>query len=146
MIADIDLYKALKEVIPKELSSLFSYIEQSKVVGDKTIVKEDTAVFYFRSANNPIRTIDGTYVLEFNRLVLNIFTHRGEDGVLAGHKYCKHICDNLDKIFNKDYEVDGTCFTILNCRRLGKYQYVGPNKQGIASFSINYMIEYEGGN
>lgn len=140
------LFEGIEQSIPNDFPTKFSYIDLIRVIDEKSIVTEDTTVIYFKSANNPDRVIEGNYAIEYQRMVINVYTHRGESGVLDGLDYCKRVCECLDKVFNKVFNIDGICFTILDCKRLGNYNYLGPTKQGIQTFSINYLIKYEGGN
>lgn len=138
------LYEALIQVLPGDYPVKFSYVDLASSENDKIKVTKNTAAMYFRSAGNSVaRDISsGEYGQEMMRLVMNVFTDRGEAGVLAGLDYCDRVCKALDKVFNKVFVVGETKVFISDCQKIGNYQYVGQTKQGVASFSLNYLIKY----
>lgn len=144
MTSTNNLFEALIQVLPKDYSIKFSYLDLASSNNGEINVTKNTAAIYFRSAgNSTIRDIStGRYGQDMLRLVMNVFTDRGEAGVLAGLDYCKRVCDTLDTIINKVFIVGDTKVFIADCQKIGNYQYVGPTKQGIASFSLNYLIKY----
>lgn len=144
MISIDKLYEALLQVLPDDYPIKFSYVDLASSSDGEIHVVKNTAAMYFRSAGIPVaRDItSGKYILENIRLVMNVFTDRGEAGVLAGLDYCRRVCEVLDGLFNRRFIVGNTPVFIADCQKIGSYQYVGPTKQGIASFSINYLIKY----
>lgn len=140
------IYEAIKQIIPNNLTTKFSFIDLGKVIDEKAVITENTVAIYLKSATNPERVIEGDYAIEYIRVVFNVYTTRGSKGVKEGLEYCKEVCETMDKVFNRVFSIDDKCFTILDSSRLGNYEYLGPTKQGIQTFSINYMLKYEGGN
>lgn len=138
------LYEALLQVLPGDYPVKFSYVDLASSENNTIKVTKNIAAMYFRSAGNPsARDVSsGEYGQEMLRLVMNVFTDRGEAGVLAGLDYCDRVCKALDHVFNKTFVVGETKVFIADCQKIGNYQYVGPTKQGIASFSLNYLIKY----
>lgn len=145
MIDLIKLYKAVKETLPESLPTKFNFVETSEIESGKFKPTKNTVAIYFKSANNGERTVDGKYVIEYLRMILNVYTDEGERGVLDGHSLCKRLCESLDVVFNRDFEIDGYELTILDCARQGLYNYTGPDKSGVETFSINYLLTIEGG-
>lgn len=145
MVATNILYEALLTVLPTTYKLKFSYLEASTVSGNKTIINKNIGAIYFRSAgNSEYRKIgDGEYGIDQYRMIINLYTDRGESGVLAGLDYCAKVCDILDKLYNTNINVNGTNVFICETKRLGNYQYMGPTEQGIASFSINYLVKFK---
>lgn len=146
MIANNYIYEALKQVLPDDYPTKLGMIDLSKINNEKAVITKNTVAIYLKSATNPEREIDGTYAIEYIRVVFNVYTDRGGEGVRVGYDYCSRVCETLDKLFNRVFNIDNKCFTVLDSRRLGNYEYLGPTKQGIQTFSINYLISYEGGN
>ena len=144
MISTDKLYMALLQILPKDYPIRFSYLDLASSENNTIKVIKNTAALYFRSAGNPVaRDISsGKYGQEMMRVVMNIFTDRGEAGVLAGLDYCDRVCKILDRVFNQTFVIGETKVYIADCQKIGNYQYVGPTKQGIASFSLNYLIKY----
>lgn len=144
MISTDMLYEALLQVLPDDYPVKFSYVDLAS--GDSNTIKvtKNTAAMYFRSAGNPSArdVTSGDYGQEMLRLVMNVFTDRGEAGVLAGLDYCARVCKALDHVFNRQFNVKGAKVFIADCQKIGNYQYVGPTKQGVASFSLNYLVKY----
>lgn len=144
MIASNDIYEAIKQIIPQELPTKFGYIDISKVKNEKTEVLKNTVAIYIRAASDGIRDIKGGYKIETARVIFNLYTDRGEKGVLFGESYCKAICDALDSCYNQAIETEGAHLLVMQFNRQGRPVYLGPTEQGIATFSINYVIKYSG--
>lgn len=144
MIPTNTLFEALLSVLPTTYPLKFSYIERSTVSGTNVTVTKNTGALYFRSAGNgQYREVStGKYKVNSYRLILNLYTDKGESGVLAGLSYCAEVCEILDTLFNKSITVGDDTVFIVSCHKLGNYQYLGPTDQGIASFSLNYLIKF----
>lgn len=145
MIDLIRLYRAVKQTVPSGLSTKFNFVETAKIESGKFKPTKDTVAIYFKTANNGVRTADGKYAIEFVRMIVNVYTSEGERGVLDGHTLCKQLCESFDCLFNTDFEIDGVEISILDCKREGLYNYTGPHKSGVETFSINYLLTIEGG-
>lgn len=145
MIDLTKVYKAVKQTLPDGLPTKFNFVDTAKIESGKFKPTRDTVVIYFKSAKSGERTADGKYAIEYLRMILNVYTHEGESGVLYGHALCKQLCESLDCLFNKDFEIDGVEISILDNKRDGFYNYTGPHKSGVETFSINYLLTIEGG-
>ncbi len=137
------LYEIVKTCIPSSITPKFSFANMVKEAGDNKYKPiENTASIYFRPSVDNLRAISGKYVQESYRLLINLFTTRGEAGVINGISLCEEITSNLDNLINKSYYIDGTGVYIAHTEKSQSYGYVGPTEQGIATFSINYIIKF----
>lgn len=145
MTSSKDLFLALKSMMPQDFPIKFSYIDLVTSDGREMNVTKNTAAVYFRAAGDPEQrdVSSGRYLVNQYRVVINVFTDRGEAGVLSGIEYCDKICDAFETLFNKQISIStDTKVYIIDCQRMGSPQYVGPTKQGIASFSLNFLLKF----
>ena len=139
----LELYEIVKTCIPASITPKFSYVETVKPgTKDKYEVIENTAGIYFRPNMANKRDIAGNYLQESYRLLINLYTTRGETGIKNGIVICEEIVSKLDKIYNKSYSINGVGVYIANAERSQSFGYVGPTDQGVATFSINYLITF----
>lgn len=139
----LELYDIVKTCIPESITPKFSYVETVKPgTKDKYEVIENTAGIYFRPNMANKRVLAGNYIQESYRLLINLYTTRGETGIKNGIVICEEIVSNLDKLYNKSYSINGVGVYIANTERSQSFGYVGPTDQGVATFSINYLITF----
>lgn len=135
------LVNYLNNQIEKPWPALYEEIDLNKILNDQSIQTVNTLVFGFHSANNPVRVSGGEYAQLYRRVVINVYTSKGVNGVIDGDAYCSKIEKCFGNLYNTELvDNSGGCLYILNNQELGSYHKSGKTKQGIQTYTLEFLL------